>query len=84
MTLSFLSTLSPWDLDEASLLGAKNGHVTQTRLISVIQSPGYNWLSNGHMTQARPMRLDLRTFARDIEEEELFPTGLAKLAEFSP
>ena len=30
------------------------------------------------------MRLDLRTFARDIEEEELFPAGLAKLAEFSP
>ena len=89
MTLIFLwgtlsSTLDPCDLDEASLLGAKNGPVTQTRLISVIQSPGYKWLSNGHMTQAKPMRLDLRTFARDIEKEKLFPTGLAKLAEFSP
>lgn len=56
MTLIFLwrtlsSTLNPYDLDEASLLGAKNGHITQTGLISVIQSPGYKWLSNGHMTK---------------------------------
>lgn len=29
------------------------------------------------------MKLDLRSFARDIEEEELFSAGLAKLAEFS-
>lgn len=76
-------TLNPCDLERASLLGAKNGHVTQTWPISAAQSPGYSWFSNGHVTRAKLMKLDLRTFARDIEEEELFSAGLAKLAEFS-
>lgn len=76
-------TLNPCDLERASLLGAKNGRVTQTWPISAAQSPGYSWFSNGHMTRAKLMKLDLRTFARDIEEEELFSAGLAKLAEFS-
>lgn len=67
---------------QASLIGGNNKHMTHTQPIRAAQTPGSNWLSNGHMTQAKPMRIGLGTFAAILWKRNSFLLG--SLASWTP
>lgn len=49
----------------------------QMWLIQTFHSPDHNdWLSNGHMTQARPMRFSSKSFTGPLGRKSLLLIGI--------